>query len=194
MADYSEKNPVIEDDQNVSPEVRLKKEYRKREAAGWIISLAAAVIIALILRFFIFEFVRVDGPSMQPVLYKEEYVFMERVSYWFGAPRRGDIIVCSFPDSKDSYIKRVVGLPGDSVKVEDGVLYINGTPNYDYFKGYINIGLEETLVPEDCVIVMGDNRNDSMDSRYPNIGPIPYDNIQGKAAFIIWPVDKVQGL
>lgn len=194
MSDHPGYSSAAEDCGSVNPEVRLKKEDRKREAAGWIISLAAAVIIALILRFFVFEFVRVDGPSMKPVLYKDEYVFMERVSYWFSPPQRGDIIVCSFPDSKESYIKRVIGLPGDVVKVEGGVLYINGAPNYDYFKGYINIGLEETLVPEDSVIAMGDNRNDSMDSRYPNVGPIPYDKIQGRAAFIIWPLDKIQGL
>jgi signal peptidase I len=191
MTDFSEYSSGSEDDQGIQ---RNKKEYRKREAKVWTISIAAAFIIALFLRFFVFEFIHIKGPSMQPVLYKDEYVFMEKVSYWFSAPKRGDIIVCSFPDSKDSYIKRVVGLPGDSIKVEGGVLYINGTPDYDYFKGYISRGLEETIVPEDCVIVMGDNRNDSIDSRYPNVGPIPYDMIQGKAAFIIWPLEKIHDL
>lgn len=194
MADAFEHSPADEESQGSKPDAQLKKEYRKRETIGWIISLTAAVIIALALRFFVFEFVFVDGESMQPVLYSNEYVFMERVSYWFDAPKRGDIIVCSFPDSKDSFIKRVIGLPGDIIKVENGVLYINGTPNYDYFKEYINKGLEETVVPDDCVIVMGDNRNESLDSRYTTVGPIPYGKIQGKAIFIVWPFDKIHGL
>lgn len=172
--------------------MRLKKQYKKREAIGWVVSLAAAVAIALALRFFVFEFVRVDGPSMQPILYRDEYVFMERVSYWFRSPQRGDIIVCSFPGSEDSYIKRVVGLPGEKIKVEDGVLYIDGAPNYDYFTGTHNHDTGEFTVPENSVAVMGDNRNDSTDSRA--VGPIAYDKIMGKADFIIWPFDKVNGL
>jgi signal peptidase I len=119
---------------------------------------------------------------------------MERVSYWFVAPHRGDIVVCSFPDSEDSYIKRVIGLPGDSIKIEGGVMYINGTPNYDYFSGIHDRDTEKFTVPENSVAVMGDNRNDSTDSRYPEIGPIPFDKIQGKAAFILWPFDKIHGL
>lgn len=194
MAHLGERNAASEDNRNIKPEAEVKKEYLKRESVGWIISLAAAIMIALALRFFVFEFVRVDGESMQPVLYSEEYVFMERVSYWFSNPQRGDIVVCSFPDSEDSYIKRVVGLPGDSIKVEDGVLYINGTPDHDYFTGTYSEDTQECTVPENCVMVMGDNRNDSTDSRKSYVGPIPYDKIHGKADFIIWPFDKIHSL
>ncbi len=194
MINFSAYNSVSEDGESAQTRMRLKKEFNKREAIGWIVSLAAAVIIALALRLFVFEFVRVDGPSMQPILYKNEYVFMERVSYWFRSPQRGDIIICSFPDSKDTYIKRVVGLPGEKIKVEGGVLYIDGTPNYDYFAGTHNEDTGEFTVPEDNVAVMGDNRNDSTDSRKPYVGPIPYGKILGKADFIIWPFDKMSGL
>lgn len=192
MADLSEHCP--DNDQNVQPEARLKKEYTKREAVRWIIFLAAVIIIALVLRFFIFEFIRIDGKSMQPVLDSEEYVFMEKVSYWFSAPQRGDIIFFLFPGSDDFHISRVIGLPGERIKVEGGVLYINETPNYDYFSGVHEDDMQELTVPENCVMVMGDNRNDSMDSRSLNVGPIPYDKIQGKADFIIWPFNKIDGL
>lgn len=182
------------EDSDSKSAVKTKNEQRKRQAKGWIISLAAAILIAFALRFFVFEFVRVEGKSMQPTLYKDEYVFMERVSYWFSPPQRGDIVICSFPNSKDSYIKRVIGLPGDRVSVNGGILYINGVANFDYFGGAHEKETEEIIVPDNCVVVMGDNRNDSTDSREPFIGPIPYAGIQGKAAFIIWPFDKIHGI
>ncbi len=165
---------------------------RKREAKGWIISIAAAVVIALTLRFFVFEFIRVEGPSMQPTLYTDEYVFMERVTYWFGPPGRGDIVICMFPGSSQTYVKRVIGEPGDSIKIEDGVLYINDVPNYDYFNLPHDRETEELIVPAGSVVVMGDNRNDSTDSR--DVGPIPFDRILGKAVFVIWPPGKIHGI
>lgn len=176
----------------IESRVEIKKQYRRRETKAWVISLVAAVVIALTLRFFVFEFVRVEGPSMQPTLYRDEFVFMERVTYWFREPERGDVVVCLFPGSTATYIKRVVGLPGERVKVEDGTLYINGEPNYDYFSGYINVGMEEMTVPQMNVLVMGDNRNDSEDSR--RVGPIAYKDILGRAVSVIWPFDKVHGL
>lgn len=174
------------------PGEQQHKNDRKREAKGWIISLAAAIIIALALRFFVFEFIRVDGPSMQPTLYTDEYVFMERVTYWFSPPKRGDIVICSFPNSSAAYVKRVIALPGERVKVDDGVLYINGLPDKEYFSGVYERDVAELTVPENSLMVMGDNRNDSTDSR--DVGPIPYSMIHGKAVFVIWPFDKIHGL
>ncbi len=131
---------------------------------------------------------------MQPTLYTDEYVFMEKVTYWFRHPVRGDIVICSFPDSHESFVKRVIGLPGERISVEDGMLYIDGVPNYDYFSGSHNEDMAQLIVPDNSVMVMGDNRNESRDSREPSVGPIPYDKILGKAVFVIWPVDKIHGL
>ena len=176
-----------------------KKKDSMREIKSWILSLFAAVAIALCIRFFVFEFVRVDGPSMEPTLYTDEYVFMEKVTYWFRKPQRGDIVICSFPNSSESYVKRVIGIPGDVIEVKNGVLYINGSANYDY-DFWNKTPIEKPpvpnpiTVPENCVFVMGDHRNQSNDSRYPEIGPIPYDKILGKAEFVIWPFDKIHGL
>lgn len=186
--------PDPDEDPELQSRVELKKEYRKHEIRAWIISLAAAVIIALAFRFFVFEFIRVEGPSMQPTLYTDEYVFMEKVSYWFRTPERGDIIICSFPNSRESYVKRVIGEPGDRIKVQDGVLYINGMPDHEFFSGVIDKDIAELTVPENSVMVMGDNRNESRDSRDPGVGPIPYDKILGRAVFVIFPFDKIHGL
>ncbi len=186
-----DEQPVWQQDDEQS-RVQRKTDYRRREIRGWAISIVAAVVIALTLRFFVFEFIRVDGPSMEPTLYTNEYVFMERVTYWFGTPERGDIVICSFPGSRDSYVKRVIGLPGERIKITDGVLYIDGVANNDFFAGYIEEGIKETTVPEDSVIVMGDNRNESRDSR--SVGPIAYKDILGKALFVIWPFDRIHGL
>ncbi len=171
-----------------------KKESQRREFRGWILSLTAAVVIALILRFFVFEFIRVDGESMMPTLLDEEYVFMEKVTYWFSEPQRGDIIICSYPNRTDTYVKRVVGIEGDVIEVSGGVLYINGEPNDDYFQGAMNNDLSPVTVPEDHVFVMGDNRNASMDSTNSSIGPLPFSMVQGKALFIIWPPANIKGL
>ncbi len=171
-----------------------KKQYQARERWSWAFSLLAALAIALTLRFFVFEFIRVEGESMMPTLLDEEYVFMEKVTYWFSEPQRGDIIICSYPNHTDTYVKRVIGMGGDRIRVTDGVLYINDVANYDYFNGVMNYDMAEVMVPEDHVFVMGDNRNASMDSTNPSIGPLPDSMVQGKALFIIWPVDQMHGL
>jgi signal peptidase I len=164
----------------------------KKEVSGWIFSLLAAVIIALLLRFFVFEFIRVDGESMTPTLQNEEYVFMERVTYWFSEPQRGDIVICHFPNSEETYVKRVIGVGGDTLRVTDGVLYINGEANTDYFKDRMNRDMKELTVPEGYVFVMGDNRNNSTDSRV--VGALSLDMILGKALFVIWPPANIGGL
>ena len=171
-----------------------KKEYQKREFRGWLLSLSAAVIIALMLRFFVFEFIRVEGDSMLPTLYTNEYVFMEKVTYWFSEPQRGDIIICSYPNRTDTFVKRVVGVEGDVIEVSGGVLYINGEPHYDYFQDVMNNELSPVTVPEDHVFVMGDNRNASMDSTNSSIGPLPDSMVKGKALFVIWPLDNIHGI
>lgn len=172
-----------------------KADKRKREIRSWIISLSVAIIIALGLRLFVFEFIIVSGSSMEPTLRSGEYMFAEKVTYYFNAPSRGDIIICTYPNDL-TCVKRVIGLPGDVLEIKDGTLYINGAPSSDYFKGNINIlpDPNPVTVPSGCVYVMGDNRNDSEDSRDKSVGPIPYSRILGRAVFVIWPLDKIHGL
>ena len=170
----------------------LKKDYKKQETRGWIFSIALAVVVALLLRFFVFEFIRVDGRSMEPTLYSDEYVFMEKVSYWFEEPQCGDIVICSFPHRSETFVKRVIGTEGDVLRITDGILYINDVPNTEYFSGAIHEDMAPVTVSEDCVFVMGDNRNNSQDSRV--VGELGYDMLLGRAVFVLWPLNQMQTL
>lgn len=181
--DYA--NNAVENEEEQPSRMRRKTDYRKRETRSWIFSLLAALAIALCLRFFVFEFIRVDGNSMETTLHNNEYVFMERVTFWFREPDFGDIIICTYPQHPDTYVKRVIGTGGDVIEISDGVLYINGEADYTYFQDQMN-DFAPVVVPEGCVFVMGDNRNESLDSRM--IGPLTYDRIRGKAEFVIWPI------
>ncbi len=187
------KNDNLADEQKGS-RMKRKADLKKNETRGWILSLLIAFSAALMLRLFVFEFISVSGPSMQPTLYSNEYVFMEKVTYWFRAPQYGDIVICKFPESPSTYVKRVIGVAGDRLEIKDGVLYVNGKEDKTYFSGYIEDPMPLTVVPEGCVFVMGDNRNQSMDSRFDSVGPLDDSMIIGKALFIVWPIDKIRGL
>jgi signal peptidase I len=187
------RNDNVQDEQ-IRSRMKHKADTKKSETRGWIISLLIAFSIALLLRLFVFEFISVSGPSMQPTLYSAEYVFMEKVTYWFREPEFGDVVICKFPDSTATYVKRVIGVGGDEIEIKDGTLYINGTADTTYFSGYIEDTMPKTVVPDDSVFVMGDNRNQSMDSRFDTVGPLDNDMVLGKALFIIWPLDQIRGL
>ena len=184
---------------STSSRMKRKSDYKKNETRSWILSLLAALVVALLLRFFVFEFIRVEGDSMNQTLHDDEYVFMERVTYWMREPEFGDIIICTYPDMPNTYVKRVIGTGGDTIEVKDGVLYINGEPDhqdYAYFGNRTehNGDFPAVVVPQDCVFVMGDNRNQSMDSRSPHVGALPYERVLGKALFVIWPPENMGGL
>lgn len=130
--------------------------------------------------------IRVDGSSMEPTLHNGEFVIVNKLAYKFGSPQIGDVIVFHYPrDPEQEYIKRVIGLPGDKVKVSGGRVYVNGQqisepyiaapPNYQ----------AEWEVPEGALFVLGDNRNNSSDSH--NWGPVPMENVIGKALVVYWP-------
>ena len=130
--------------------------------------------------------IRVDGESMVPTLVSGEYVIVSRLSYRFGTPQRGDIIVFHFPrDPKEEYIKRVIGLPGDQVEIKDGHVYINGQQLQE---NYLDVQMDYTgswRVPADQLFVLGDNRNNSSDSH--DWGTVPMDYVVGKAILVYWP-------
>ncbi len=174
--------------------MKLKADAKKNETRNWIISLVVAFSIALLLRLFVFEFISVSGPSMQPTLHSYEYVFMEKVTYWFSPPAYGDVVICKFPNSDATYVKRVIGVEGDVLEIKDGTLYINGVEDKTYFSGYIEDAMPPTVVPDNSVFVMGDNRNQSMDSRFDSVGPLPEKKVLGKALFVIWPPEEIGGL
>lgn len=130
--------------------------------------------------------IRVDGASMEPTLVSGEYVIVSRLSYRFGSPQRGDIIVFHFPrDPKEEYIKRVIGLPGDVVEVKNGSVYVNGQfLDETYLKVSTNY-VGTWNVPAGQLFVLGDNRNNSSDSH--DWGTVPTEYVVGKALLVYWP-------
>jgi len=134
--------------------------------------------------------IRVESVSMQPTLFAGNFVVVNKLSYRFGEPNRGDIIVFRYPPDPelDPYIKRVIGLPGEHVLVEDGKVYINGVRiSEPYLETQTQQGGEWT-VPQDGLFMMGDNRNNSSDSRA--WGVVPLENVIGKAFMVYWPPEK----
>ena len=148
------------------------------------------VLIAMVLILVIEGFtdrVKIEGYSMLPSLEESDRLIVSQMAYRSEDPARGDIVVFDYPNNPDDeYIKRVIGIPGDILIIEDGAVYVNGEElEEDYTNGPINGGMREVVVPEESVFVMGDNRNHSSDSRY--WGPLPNEYIVGKAVFIYWP-------
>jgi signal peptidase I len=131
--------------------------------------------------------VRVDGFSMNPTLQDGEFVFVNRLSYKFSEPARGDIIVFHFPidPERQDLIKRIIGLPGDEVRVENGRVYINGHEILEPYIAAAPLYSGKWKVADNELFVLGDNRNDSSDSH--SWGFLPYNEIVGKAIFIYWP-------
>lgn len=131
--------------------------------------------------------IRVESISMQPTLYAGDFIIVNKLAYKLGSPGRGDIVIFHYPPNPDiePYIKRVVGLPGETVRVHAGRVYINDVPlNEPYVAADPNY--EGTwAVPQDALFVLGDNRNKSSDSH--SWGMVPLDNVIGKAEVVYWP-------
>jgi len=158
-------------------------------------TIAISLIIFFFLNHFVFQPHEVNGHSMYPTFQNGERLLTSKFSYRFGEPQRGDIVVFKAPGHEEyDYIKRIVGMPGDRVKLSDGKIFLNGTELDEseylessaksYGEGYLRNN-EETTVPAESYFVMGDNRLNSSDSR--NFGPVPFKNIVGKAWFRYWP-------
>ncbi len=202
----------------------MKKEQKKktvaREILEWILTVVAAVMIALPIRAFAFELVRVDGISMDSTLANGEIMFVSKFDYattWLsfpwqneqakeeasrittgGDPKRFDVVICRYPGRGDTnFVKRVVGLPGDTVELKDGYLYVNNE-KYDepyirdeYRSGWLNT-FGPCIVPEGHFFVMGDHRNDSNDSR--SQGPLPRSMIVGHVRSVLYPFNEIRGI
>jgi signal peptidase I len=165
-------------------------ESTKSQKREWIESIIIAVVIAIIIKSFIFETVLVDGYSMLPTLTNNDRLAVSKIGYMFNGPEHGDIVVFKYPaNPKLIFIKRVIGVEGDKVEIKNHKVYVNGTV---LDEPYINerplADFSEVVVPSDTVFVLGDNRNDSRDSRYSDVGFVPRDNIRGEAVARMWPL------
>lgn len=132
--------------------------------------------------------IRVDGYSMEPTLHNGEFVIVNKLAYRFGDPEQGDVIVFHYPrDPDQEYIKRIIGLPGDRVRISNGMVYVNDEQIAEPYIAAPPRYQSEWFVPEGSLFVLGDNRNNSSDSH--NWGPVPADYVVGKALFVYWPPD-----
>lgn len=152
-------------------------------------SILIAIIAAFLIITFVFETVNVDGLSMYPTLHNKDRLIVEKVSYYFREPRMQDIVVIKYPaNPKEKFIKRVVAVEGDKVKVENNTLFINGiSQNEDYIFEQKMEDFPEVTVPSGTVFVLGDNRNNSLDSRDSRVGFVKYNMVVGRAALRIYP-------
>jgi signal peptidase I len=176
------------------------KENTKREIFSWIKTIVITLIILVVIRSFLFTTITVNGDSMYPTFENRDRIIVNRMS----EIERFDMVVFDAPDADELYIKRVIGLPGDSIEVKHDVLYINGKeveePYLEYNKKESEFDfltndftLEETtgetVIPEEMLFVMGDNRLYSKDSR--SFGLISNDALVGEAAFRYFPLDRL---
>jgi signal peptidase I len=134
--------------------------------------------------------IRVESVSMQPTLFAGNFVVVNKLTYQFGEPERGDIVVFEYPPDpeQDPYIKRVIGLPGEQVQIVDGKVTINGVHIQEPYLVADTQQGGEWAIPEEALFVMGDNRRNSSDSR--SWGVVPMENVIGKAVVVYWPPEK----
>ena len=219
----SETNQAVETAAVENKQKKGKKKEKKtvgQEILSWILTILVAVVAALLIRSFIFEPVRVDGQSMDDTLADGEVMFVSKFDYsttWLclpwqndeakencpkitlgAGPQRFDVVICRYPGRGDTnFVKRVVGLPGDTVELREGYLYVNGE-KYDepYINDEYRTGSRNDFgpyeVPEGKYFVMGDHRNNSNDSRY--VGAIDRDMIVGHVRQVVYPFSQWRGI
>ena len=165
----------------------------KAEIVEYIQAFAIAIVLAAFIITFIAQSFVVEGSSMEPSLHNRERLLVNKLVYRFRKPAYGDIVVFRYPaNPKRRFIKRVIGVPGDEVEIRDGYVLRNGivldeSYTMDLTYGYFG----PKTVPEGHYFVLGDNRNNSDDSRYPDVGFVPMANIVGKAGLIWWPPGRM---
>lgn len=166
-----------------------------RATLFWLRDLTLSVVIAIIVILFLYQPVKVEGTSMLPSIQNEERIFINKFVYRFGLEQiqRGDTVVFWFPnDTSKSYIKRVIGLPGDTVEVREGTVVVNGQPlDEPYvpldFRDRVSVARQK--LGADRYFVLGDHRNSSNDSRTG--WTVPRSYIYGKAVFVYWPLERL---
>jgi signal peptidase I len=168
----------------------------RNEIRVWTRDLLIAIGLALVIIVFLYQPVKVEGTSMAPLLSDQERIFINKFVYRFEPIQRRDVVVFWYPlDRSKSFIKRVIGLPGESVEIRQGIVYVNGRA---IDEPYVPVQYEDmsdfgpVRVPKDNYFVMGDHRISSNDSRV--FGPVDSKYIYGRAVFAYWPVDHFGSL
>lgn len=205
--------PVIEEAQGKKRKKKGKEKEKKtlkQEIMSWIWTLLAAVVIASLIRAYVAEPIRVDGDSMKNTLLDNEVVLVSKLDYLFGDMQRGDVVICRYPgritnsvnlgaalsfDTHTLFVKRLVALPGDTVEIRNGTLYVNGEVVADpEHMGSTPRDYSLRHLGADEYFVMGDNRRTSHDSRADDVGPISKSAIMGKVKCVLLPFSSIRGV
>lgn len=168
-----------------------------REVVSWIVYFGAALLITLLLKNYVIINADVPTGSMENTIMTGDRLIGNRLAYIKANPKRGDIVIFHYPDAEEElYVKRVIGLPGETVDILDGKIYIDGNKEpltEDYLKETWTVatGDYHFEVPENAYLMLGDNRNDSWDARYWMNTYVYKDKILGKAAVVYWPLSDI---
>lgn len=151
-------------------------------------------LVSLAIFFLVYTFLvqphRVRGDSMMPNFADSELLLTEKVGYRFDKPQRGDVVVFKAPSRNVDYIKRIIGLPGETIKIENGIVFVNAQKLAEPYETQLTQGAEEVRLGENQYFVLGDNRGSSSDSR--SFGPIDKNSIKGRVWFVYWPFLKTK--
>ncbi|MAT43531.1 MAG: signal peptidase I [Anaerolineaceae bacterium] len=158
--------------------------------------MSQTLILALVFYFLIDSFfprVRVENISMKPTLQPGELLLVNKLAYRLGEPDHGDVVIFHYPGNpQEDYIKRIIGIPGDEILIQDGKVVVNGTELEEPYISAPPAYRGSWKVPEEQIFVLGDNRNQSSDSH--SWGFVPFENLVGKALVVYWPVDQIKVL
>lgn len=172
-------------------EMEKRENKWVKELKEWTLSLGIAVVGALLFQNYVYAQTEVHNVSMQNTLVEGQRLIEDKWSYRFHGPKQGDIVIINGPEYDSRLVKRVIALPGQTIDFKDGDVYVDGVKlDEGYVKGetYPNVVAVPYTVPADHVFVMGDNRENSFDSR--SFGPVALDSLEGKAVFRVWPIGK----
>ena len=164
-----------------------------KELLAWLMVIAVGVAASYLVVTFVGQRTQVSGESMETTLSDGDHLIVDKISYRFNEPQRYDIIVFPYRLEKNTYyIKRIIGLPGETVQVVDGYVYINGVQLEEHYGNDVmneaGLAAEPLTLGPDEYFVLGDNRNNSQDSRTANVGVIHRDEVLGRAWVRIWPL------
>ena len=181
------------------PNIAIDTQPAKKTRPAWVVfafELLQTIVMALVLYFLIDSVVarvRVDNISMQPTLQPGNFILVNKLAYRLDEPDYGDVVIFHYPlNPQEDYIKRIIGLPGDTVRVEDGIVIVDGQPLRESYISDEPMYSNEWQVPEGHIFVLGDNRNQSSDSH--SWGYVPMENVIGKALVVYWPLDEIKTL
>lgn len=170
----------------------MAKNKIAKEILEWALTIIIPVAAALLIHQYLFTFARVDGTSMLDTLHENNIMGVSRLHYRLNEPQRGEIITCNYPeDGNKLFVKRIIGLPGETIEIREGTVYIDGEPIAEtYLTRVDDQSMDPITLAKDEIFVMGDNRPVSRDSRA--VGPLTLDEIYGRVLFVAFPFNEIR--